>query len=351
MNALPLRARRCGLLVLLPLIAAACTDGLPTSPTPHDVPRVGIPALQCLVDMQDGGAMSCTVPDPVFRGQAFAANRLLGGQDVYVRLSSSGNEYDSGAGVYKIDVTLQNLLSAPFGTSDGVTVSGVQVFFPDQPAVVAGTGEVTLINAYTGFITGPNQSYFLYNEILDPYEISDAQPWRFSVPSTVSRFTFTVYVNGAQDDESQPLLDDVWDGSTSTDWTDATNWASATVPDSASAAVVPAASTIPDAFMPTLVANAAVTHLRVATGSSLGLGGFQLTAWGNVDVLGSIATGTLRMRGSTALLRGIVPSLTADAGNVTLQGTTQVNGAVTITGGGSITLSNYAPLKIVNTTP
>lgn len=342
------RGRRSGLLVLLPLLAAACTD-MPTAPTPQDVPRVGIPALQCMVDVQ-GGEMSCTTPDATRQSQAIAANRILGGQDVYVRLSSSGNEYDSGSDVFKIDVTLQNLLSEPLGTSDGVTVSGVQVFFPDQPAVIAGEGEVTLINAFTGFITGPNQSYFLYNEILDPYEISDAQPWRFSVPGTVERFTFTVYVNGAQDDESQPLLDDVWKGSTSTDWAVGSNWRGGTVPDSSRTAVVPAASTLPGAFMPTLSAASAVSHLRVATGSSLSLGGYQLTAWGNVDVLGTIATGTLRMRGSTALLRGTVPNLVT-AGKVTLQGTTQVNGAVTIPSGGSITLTNYAPLKIVNSTP
>lgn len=350
MNALSLRGPRRGLFVLLPLIAAGCTDALPTTPTPQDMPRVGIPALQCMVDVQDGGTLSCTAPDPVIQGQAIAANRLLGGQDVYVKLTSTGAQYDEGAGVFKIDVTLQNLLSAPFGTSDGVTINGVQVFFTEGPNVISGTGEVTLINALTGIITGPNQSYFLYNEILDPYEISDSQPWRFSVPSTVDRFTFGVYVYGPQADESLPPLDDVWGGSISTAWADAGNWGGS-VPDSASTAVIPAASTIPGAFMPVLAANAAVTNLRVATGSTLSLGGNTLTAWGNVEVTGSIATGTLRMRGPSALLRGSVGDLQV-GGTLTLQGTTQVTGKVTVEAGGLLIASTANPITIVNpTTP
>jgi hypothetical protein len=353
MRVFSLRGPRRGLAVLLPVIAAACTDAMPTAPAPEPVPAVGIPALDCVVDVP-GESLECAAPDAVVRNQAIAANRLLGGQDVYVRLTNTSSSRNTGAGTFEIGVTLQNLLSKPLGTSDGTTVSGVRVFFEEQPMVITGTGEVTLTNALTAFITAANQSYFLYNEILDPYEISAAQTWRFSMPATVSRFRFTVYISAPQADESQPLLDRVWDGGTSTAWADGTNWEAGVAPDSGSTVVVPPDSLLPvTALMPVLSASAQITHLRVGAASTLGLGGNTLTAWGNVDALGTIGSGTLWMRGAGTLLRGTVPGLTV-TGTVTTQGTTQANGPVKITGGasgGSLTLSNYDPLKIVNPSP
>ena len=354
MNVFSLRGPRYGLAVLLPILAAACTDSLPTSaPGPAPVPAVGIPAMSCEVDVQ-GQAMTCTSADPVSRNQAAVANRLLGGQDVYVKLTNVGGSYNAGTDVFEINVTLQNLLADPLGTSDGTTASGVRVFFPDPPAVTAGEGEVTLLNASTDFITAPSQSYFLYSGILDPYEISASQPWRFSVPGTVTRFQFTVYIYGPQADESQPLLDAVWDGSTSTDWSDAANWAGNAVPDSASSVSVPADSLLSvSAQMPVLGASTQITHLRVGYASTLGLGGTTLTAWGNVDAVGTISNGTVWMRGTGTVLRGAIPWLTVN-GTVTTQGTTVVTGAVKIVGGaggGSLTLSNYDPLTVTNPNP
>jgi hypothetical protein len=307
--------------------------------------------MQCTVDVR-GAALSCTAPDPVLTRQAVVANRLLGGQDVYIRLTNVGGSYDAGAELFEINVTVQNLLADPLGTSDGTTVNGVRIFFPEPPYVTAGTGEVTLQNDSTGFITGPEQSYFVYNEILDPYEISDPRPWRFNVPTTVTRFGFTVYFTAPQADESQPLLDRVWDGSTSTDWADGSNWAGGAAPDSGSTAVVPADSLLPvSAQMPVLGANAALAHLRVGHAGTLGLGGNTLTAWGNVDVLGTISNGTLWMRGSGAVLRGAIPWLTID-GSVSVQGATVVTGAVKVmggeAGGGTLIVNNYNPLTIVN---
>lgn len=353
MSVFSLRGPQCGLAVLLPILAAACADGLPTAPEPAPVPAVGIPAMSCEVDVQ-GQAMACTAADPVSRNQAVVANRLLGGQDVYVKLANVGGSYDAGADVFEINVTLQNLLAAPLGTSDGTTATGVRVFFPDPPVVTAGEGEVALLNASTAFITAPDQSYFLYSGILDPYEISASQPWRFSVPGTVERFQFTVYIYGPQADESQSLLDRVWDGSASTDWSDAGNWAGNAAPDSASSVSIPTDSLLPaSAQMPVLGTSAAITHLRVGYASTLGLGGGTLTAWGNVDATGTISNGTLWMRGTGTVLNGTLPTLRVN-GTVTTQGTTRVNGMVLISGGvngGSLTLSNYDPLTITNPNP
>ncbi|HLM67431.1 MAG TPA: hypothetical protein VK358_07890, partial [Longimicrobium sp.] len=113
------------------MLSAACVDGTPLSPTIQDAPVVAIPAMQCLVDVERE-QVTCTPPDPAQSQLAIAANRMIGGQDVYVRLSNSGNSYDAGAEIFQTDVTVQNLLQAPLGTSDGTTVDGVKLFFSSE---------------------------------------------------------------------------------------------------------------------------------------------------------------------------------------------------------------------------
>lgn len=333
---------------LLLFSAAACTDRAPLMPEPRQPLGVPIPAMQCVVEVQ-AETLSCTNPDPVRTQYAVAANRMVGGQDVYVKLSNSGVRYNAGAGTFEIDVTVQNLLQDALGTSDGTTVSGVRVFFYSGPTGDGGT--VTVQNP-TGvaFFTEADQPYFQYDQILQPYEISDAKTWRFTMPAGVARFTFVVFVSAPQADETQSLLGSVWRGTASTAWTDAANWLNGLVPDSASTAAVPPDSLTAGTFDPVLSANAQLTDLRVGGGSTFNLGGYTLSAWGNVDVTGTISNGTVWMRGRGTVLRGAIPWLTVN-GTVSTQGATTVTGAVKIVGGaggGSLVLTNYTPLTIVN---
>jgi hypothetical protein len=335
------------------MLAAACVDGgSPLMPSPENPAAVAIPVLECTVDVTREEMMSCVAPETAQSRLAVAANRMIGGQDVYVRLSNSGNSYSGG--VFSTSVTVQNLLAAPLGTVDGTTAHGIRVFFTDGPTSV-GAGDVSVANATgNGFFTQADQPYFLFPQVLQPYEISAAQTWQFS--TTTGKFTFKVAVSAPQTpaDELLPLLDRLWLGTASTAWTLASNWQSGLVPDSASTVSVPAAASMSGSFMPVLADSVQLQHLRVGSGSTLGLGGFRLTAWGNVDAVGSIGTGTVWMRGSGTLLRGTVPTLRI-TGSVAAQGTTTATGPVQVTGGGAnggaLTLSNTAPLTIINPTP
>jgi hypothetical protein len=347
-----LRLSRHRLAAFLLLSAAACTDGAPLMPTPEQSATVAVPALQCVVEVQ-AGTMSCTPPPPAQARSAIAANRLLGGQDVNIKLASSGASYDAGSQTFQVNVTVQNLLQAPLGTVDGVTVSGVRVFFGTGP--IGTGGEVTVQNPTgTAFFTEGEQPYFEYPQILDPYEISTTLTWRFNMTASVTLFTFIVYVSAPQADETQALLGPVWRGTASTAWTDAANWSGGVVPDSASTVAVPPDSLTTGSYDPVLSANAQLTNLRVGGGSTFNLGGNTLTAWGNVDVTGTISNGTVWMRGAGTVLRGTIPWLTVD-GTVSAQGTTTVTGALKVmggeAGGGTLILTNYTPLTVINPSP
>lgn len=314
-------------------MAGACTDG-PVAPVAVPAPEP-LAVLVCRVHVE-AGSLACS---PAQRSTGpVAANRVVGGQDQYVKLSSYGGSYDSGTEIFEAQVTLQNLLADALGTSDGSTVNGIRVFFDDGP--FASGGVVSVANATgTAFFTAADQPYFLYNQVLRPYEISDPQPWRFNVPSGVTSFYFWVYATGPQADETGPLLDAVWSGGTSADWSTASNWLDAVVPGASSVVAIPAESLNPGAIQPLLSADASVLHLRVGGGSSLGLGGFAVAVGGNVDAVGAIANGSVTMSGTGALLKGSVPTLFV-TGSTALQGATATSGAVSVSG--SLTVADSA---------
>ena len=326
-----LRVRASGLAAALCVLTAACTDS-PTGPSPHDVPVVAIHLMTCVADVP-AQHMACTSATPQQQRMAIAANRILGGQDIYVKLANTGTSYDSGTGVFQTYVTVQNLLADALGT-DGSNTVGVRIFLFDGLHVVAGSGNAEVLNEDgEAFITAPDQAYFEYMQVLQPFEISDPKLWQFQVDNTVTRFSFTVYMTAPQADESQPLLDAVWNGSVSTSLTSAANWDGGLVPDSASTVAIPADSLLsPSAFMPALEADAQFTHVRVGYASTMALAGYTLTAWGNVDAPGTISGGTLRVAGAGVLLRGSLPSLRI-TGSAALQGATVASGAVAVSDG------------------
>jgi hypothetical protein len=199
MHSPTLRAARTGRLlasfVLGAAILGACSDGQPVGPRaePSELPATALQGFDCVVSVAEG--MSCTPQTP---RTGAARGVQIGGQNVYLRLSSSNASYDVGMGIFSVDVTVQNLMNEAMGTPDGVTpdTAGIMVYFPTDPyATNGGTGEVTVNNADgTAYFTAADQPYHRYSEILDKDEVSGSKTWQFAMPPTMSTFRFTVYI-------------------------------------------------------------------------------------------------------------------------------------------------------------
>jgi hypothetical protein len=179
------------------LATAACTDRNPAAvaelPNPT-LPPAAVAMLTCTASVAEG-TLACQGPDATAPSGVSAA--IIGGQGAYVLLASTGASYDSTAGTFRMDVTLQNRTAQALGTANGVNVSpeGVRVFFSTPPVATQGTGAVEVANADgEGFFTAAAQKFFRYDGILAPGDTSDAKEWRFSVPKTVATFSFGVYV-------------------------------------------------------------------------------------------------------------------------------------------------------------
>lgn len=260
---------------------------------------------------------------------------MLGSQDVFVRLTSSGTVWDAGTEILTSDVVVQNLIQQMIGTTDGAATDGVKVFFHSGPTVTSGTGTVTVANADgTDTFTSGGQPYFLYDEILQPYQISTTHAWQFNVPQTVGTFVFQVLLITTAPNEALPFLDKVWTGAAGPAWTDASNWSSG-VPDSASTVAIPPATFITSGNMPVMSANADVTNLRVGTGSTLDLNTSTLRIWGNLDSPGAITNGLTWLSGPAAILGGNVDALAISA-DARVQRATKATGPISITGSLSV---------------
>jgi hypothetical protein len=316
------------------LLLFGCTDrDLLTLPAAPETPPTGtiIAAIECRVTVADR-SMGCTQLELPPETPGVNATVILGGQNTYVRVATVSASYDGGAQVFSADMTVQNLVAHLMGTPDGNTVSGVSVFFHTPPAVTGGSGSIAVANADgQGTFTGANQDYFLYNQILSPYEISQEKTWLFNVDNTVTTFSFVLYVSAQLDDEASPRLDAVWQGDVSTDWEVTGNWSNGAVPDSTSVVAVPNQSLMVGPNMPTLTAAARVLHLRVGLASTLGLANQSFQVDGNLDAEGTISGGSTTMSGAGALLKGNVDALVV-TGSTFLQGTAKATGAVSITG-------------------
>lgn len=173
---------------------AACTDVNPASYAEPEPPPSAVEMLACTVQVA-AGTVACRAQDPAVPGVSAA---ILGGQGTNVRLASTGMAYD-GDSIFRMDVTVENLTAQAMGTADGVTPSpdGVRVFFHSGPAATVGEGTVAVANADgEAFFLAAAQKYFQYDGILAPGDTTGAKEWRFSVPPTVTSFTFGVYVAG-----------------------------------------------------------------------------------------------------------------------------------------------------------
>lgn len=317
---------------LLCVVAAACTE-----PTAPEAARLAVPAnpvntasATCHVDVRKS-TITCDDLTTSLSSSGSRATVMLGGQDVFLRISSSGTAYDSATSDFHSTVTVQNLTKQSIGTDDGVAVKGVNVFFNSGPTVTSGTGTVTVNADGTAMFSQAGQPYYLYNQILAPYEISSSRLWQFTVPATVKTFDFTLLVSTSAVNEAGSYLDKVWNGSVSSVWENASNWNSG-VPDSASTVAVPPASLLGSGQQPVLSGGATILNLRVGTASSLNLSGFSLRVRGNLDAPGSITNGLAVMTGSSAVAGGTVDRLDIQ-GKVRLQRDLKTTGRVSINDG------------------
>ncbi len=203
MRTAPFQAARAGRLLTLVLGAAtlgACTDQLAAPVNaPEIVPSTVVQAFSCNATQ---ASLTC---NPLQPGTGAAQGVLIGGQNQFVRLASANASYNAGTEIFSVEVTVQNLMNEAIGTPDGITpdVDGIQVFFSNGPNVSSGSGDVDVANADgTGFFTAANQPYHRYGEILEKDEVSMAKTWQFSMPPTVTSFSFVVLI----ETDVQPLL-------------------------------------------------------------------------------------------------------------------------------------------------
>jgi len=185
------------------LLLTACTDystDTAVDETPLQPPATVQSfrsALACRANVE-AATLTCERPDAA--GQSFGPNFLIvGGQGQFVQLTSANPAYADP--VFSADVTVQNLIGQPIGSSDGLTVTGVRVFFHSGPTATQFTTPtaptVTVANADgVGTFTGTGQLYHLYPEILVPGAISASKTWEWNVPPEVTEFVFEVYVEG-----------------------------------------------------------------------------------------------------------------------------------------------------------
>jgi hypothetical protein len=191
-------------LLAVSLLSACSDDALrPVITTP--VPHVSGTLMRCDASVA-GGTVTCGVP----MGTSGARGSVVGGQGLFIRMTSSGVAY--AGGVFSFNATVQNLTDHLLATADGATRDdgGVRVFLNTPPTATSGSGVITVANATgTGTFTGGSQDYYQYggklggtdqaelgaDGILSPGEVSTAKAWQFNVPATATTFSFTVYVS------------------------------------------------------------------------------------------------------------------------------------------------------------
>ncbi|HSU17252.1 hypothetical protein [Longimicrobium sp.] len=184
-----------GALALAVLGACGDRSAAPVGPeAPSNAPPASaVEALTCKASRRTL-VLSCHAAGPVNAGTS--AQRIVGGQGVYIRLRSGNVTFDSATQVLSADVTVQSLASEWLGTPDSTTVTGIRVFFSQGPVVVAGQGEVAVADpdGYDTF-TASTQPYYSYPVIVKPLEVSPARTWRFQLSPGVEQFSFGVYLS------------------------------------------------------------------------------------------------------------------------------------------------------------
>lgn len=185
-----------GILTCAVLLAATSCDRATAPQFDRAVPTPpAITRLTCLVKVQ-GSSLSCS-DAPVSAPDVHTL--ILGGQGTYVQLRSSNVSYSATDSILGADVTIQNLILQPIGTTSHLPdTAGIRVFFESGPTVTSGSGVVYVSNpSGTAHFTAPSQPFFQYDEALRTNYTSQAKRWKFHVDPTVGTFSFVVYVSAA----------------------------------------------------------------------------------------------------------------------------------------------------------
>ena len=183
---------------------ASLLIGCDTSPRPSTAPEHETQSPRALVSVVtcsgDVNGLECDAS----RSSAPAFDRVLGGQNTYVRLTATSNSFNATTLQLSSVVSVRNLTDEPLGTTDGETLDpdGVRVFFHALP-----TNGVTVVNADgSATFTASNQPYFRYAEVIPANAVNDtARTWIFQLPSAGTTFSFQVYVTANQPNEEEPV--------------------------------------------------------------------------------------------------------------------------------------------------
>lgn len=186
-------------------VAVSCSDagnlvGPPVDPIPGPGANEGM-ALDCSLKVATGD-LECVDAQPG-TGSASADVITVGGQNQKVRLvafnhTETGAPANGAKDTLTISVTVQNLMAQALGTTDGTTVdpAGVRLLFSTEP-IGQPTGDADVVNAGIAMITGGDQRYFQYGEILSPGEVSAPQNWTFVSDESVTNIHFRILVQAA----------------------------------------------------------------------------------------------------------------------------------------------------------
>ncbi len=189
-------------LAVLAVVASAC-GGDPAAPAERLRPAPAEPPLAAITCTARPAQAVVSCADAADAAGGVRASRILGGQGVSVRLTSTDLRFDAAAGLLEATVTVQNLTGERIGTPDGTRPTGVRVFFHSAPATTDGSGGVE-VEGEDGrrIFTGSDQPFYHYPQALAPGEVSNGRRWRWRVPPSVGAFTFEVLVEA----ETVPAL-------------------------------------------------------------------------------------------------------------------------------------------------
>lgn len=197
------RLRRCTQLLAPALLlgAAACTDRAdplapeqrPGGPGTPGTP-VTLQALQC-----QGSREQLSVRCEPLKAQEGDARGdiIVGSQGIFMQVTTSNVNYNSGTGQFTFNATLGNLIQQPIGTTDGTTLdpNGIRIFFHSGPTVTSGTGVASVVPDGFATFTAAGQPYYQYNQVLASGATSSAKTWTLVMPPTVLTFSFLLYVS------------------------------------------------------------------------------------------------------------------------------------------------------------
>jgi hypothetical protein len=196
--------KRVSALILSAVVMSACSEPIaPSDATP--VPAGGqqslLAELTCKADVA-ARSLTCAPASPSL-GSGISPDLIIGGQNMYVQITSSNIQRD--AITLSADVKVKNLTVQPWATADGSTPSsnGIRVFFHTGP-----TNGVTVANADGAqTYTASNQPYHTYSGaalgldgILSSGETTTDKNWQFTL-NGASTFAFQVYVVATLPDE------------------------------------------------------------------------------------------------------------------------------------------------------